>query len=248
MSTELKGKIAVVTGSSRGIGRAIALKLAEMGANVAINYNQSEAAAQEVVKEIAAGGSESIAVKANVSDSEEVKAMFKEITDKWEKVDILVNNAGINRDTLLLRMSEQAWDDVINTNLRSAYLCTRAALRTMGRQKQGRIINIASIAGIMGNLGQTNYSAAKAGIIAFTKSVAREVGQMNITANAIAPGAITTDMTDALKPEIKEFILERIALGRFGEPQEVAELAGFLASDKAAYITGQVLIIDGGIV
>jgi len=176
-----------------------------------------------------------------------VKAMVEQVTDKWSKIDILVNNAGINRDTLLLRMSDDAWDDVINTNLRGAYLCTKFALRSMMRQEWGRIINIASVSGIVGNIGQSNYAASKGGLIAFTKSIAREMGSRNITVNAVAPGYIITGMTDKLPPERKEAILAMIPLQRFGQPEDVAELVAFLASDRAGYITGQAITIDGGL-
>lgn len=247
ISSELEGKVSLVTGASRGIGRAIALKLSSLGSKVVINYREKEEAANSVVEAIASQGGEAMAIKADVRDSEAVKALVQAVTEKWEKIDILVNNAGINRDTLLLRMSDNAWDDVINTNLRATYLCTKFALRSMSRQRWGRIINIASIAGIIGNMGQANYSAAKGGIIAFTKSVARESGSLNITANAIAPGFIVTDMTDKLPQERKDFILKMISLQRFGKPEDVAELAAFLASDRASYITGQVIGIDGGI-
>ena len=247
ISSELEGKVSLVTGASRGIGRAIALKLSALGSKVAINYREKEEAANSVVEAIASQGGEAMAIQADVRDGEAVKALVQAVTEKWEKIDILVNNAGINRDTLLLRMSDSAWDDVIDTNLRATYLCTKFALRSMSRQRWGRIINIASIAGIIGNIGQTNYSASKGGVIAFTKSIAREAGSLNITANAIAPGFILTDMTDKLPQERKDFILKMIALQRFGKPEDVAELVAFLASDRANYITGQVIGIDGGI-
>ena len=244
-SLELEGKVSLVTGASRGIGKAIALKLSSLGARVVINDISLETA-EGVVSEIKSRGGDAFALVADVRDSESVKKMMSEITDRWEKIDILVNNAGVNRDTLLLKMSDEAWDTVIDTNLRGTYTCTKFALRSMMKQRGGRIISMASIAGIIGNAGQTNYSASKAGIIAFTKSVAREVGSLSITANAIAPGFISTEMTDKMPEERREAVLQFIALRRYGTPEDVAELAGFLAGERASYITGQVIGIDGG--
>jgi 3-oxoacyl-[acyl-carrier protein] reductase len=247
---ELEGKVALVTGASRGIGRAIALKLANLGSKVAVNYvaieDSNKTDADDLVGRITHGGGEAMAIEADIRDSEAVRAMVEQVTDKWSKVDILVNNAGINRDTLLLRMSDDAWDDVINTNLKGAYLCAKFALKSMMRQEWGRIISISSITGIVGNIGQSNYAASKGGIIAFTKSIAREAGSRNITVNAVAPGFIVTGMTDKLPSERKEAILGMVPLKRFGQPEDVAELVAFLASGRAGYITGQVITIDGG--
>ena len=247
---ELDGKVSLVTGASRGIGMAIALKLASLGSRVAVNYvaieERNKADADAVVKEIADRGGEAVAVEGNVSDSEAVKAMVEDVAEKWGKLDILVNNAGINRDTLLLRMSDDAWDAVIDTNLRGAFLCTKFAVKHMMKQQWGRVISLSSVVGRVGNAGQSNYAASKGGVIAFTKSVAREMGSRNITVNAVAPGFIVTEMTDRLSPETRDGLLSLVPLARLGQPEDVAELVAFLASDKAGYITGQVITIDGG--
>jgi 3-oxoacyl-[acyl-carrier protein] reductase len=244
----LKGKTAVVTGASRGIGRAIALELAEHGANVVVNYSGSEAKAHEVVEAIKEMGGQAIAVRANVANMDEVQAMMKEAVSQFETIDILVNNAGITRDNLLMRMKEDEWDDVININLKGVFNSTKAVTRQMMKQRSGRIINIASIVGVMGNAGQANYVAAKAGVIGLTKSTARELASRHITVNAIAPGFITTDMTDKLSEEVKTEMLKQIPLARFGEAADIASVVSFLASEKSAYITGQTLHVDGGMV
>jgi 3-oxoacyl-[acyl-carrier protein] reductase len=249
ISVNLENKTALVTGASRGLGKAVALKLATCGADVAVNYRSSDEAAENVCREIEKMGRKALLCKTDVSDSEAVKQMVRRITDELGGIDILVNNAGIVKDSLILRMSDESWDEVINTNLRSAYLCSRYALRSMISKRWGRIINISSLAGVIGNAGQANYSAAKGGMIALTKSLAREVGSRNITANAIAPGFIVTDMTMGNLPEeSRDDILARIPLGRFGTADDVAELAAFLASEEASYITAQVIGIDGGII
>ncbi|WP_404450040.1 3-oxoacyl-[acyl-carrier-protein] reductase [Sutcliffiella horikoshii] len=244
----LKGKTAVVTGASRGIGRAVALELAEHGAKVVVNYSGSEAKAYEVVETIKEMGGEAIAVRCNVGDIEDVQAMMKEAITQFGTIDILVNNAGITRDNLLMRMKEDEWDDVININLKGVFNATKAVTRQMMKQRSGRIINIASIVGVMGNAGQANYVAAKAGVIGLTKSTARELASRHITVNAIAPGFITTDMTDKLTEEVKAEMLKQIPLARFGEAKDIASVVSFLASEKSAYITGQTLHVDGGMV
>ncbi|MFF2449857.1 3-oxoacyl-[acyl-carrier-protein] reductase [Neobacillus sp. NPDC058068] len=244
----LAGKAALVTGASRGIGREIALELARQGANVAVNFAGSEAKANEVVDEIKALGREAFAIKCDVSNVEEVTEMVKTTIDGFGKLDILVNNAGITRDNLLMRMKEEEWDDVININLKGVFLVTKAVTRQMMKQRVGRIINIASIVGVSGNPGQANYVAAKAGVIGLTKTTAKELATRNITVNAIAPGFITTDMTDKLSEEVKAEMLKQIPLARLGEPKDIAKLTTFIASDDSSYITGQTFHVDGGMV
>jgi 3-oxoacyl-[acyl-carrier protein] reductase len=242
----LKDQVAIVTGASRGIGRAIAIQLASQGAKVVVNYASSITAAYEVVAEITAAGGEAIALQADVSEENQVDTLIKITLEKFQRVDVLVNNAGITRDTLLLRMKLEEWQAVIDLNLTGVFLCTKAVSKIMLKQRSGRIINIASVAGQMGNPGQANYSAAKAGVIGFTKTVAKELSSRGITVNAVAPGFITTDMTSDIKAD---GILQYIPLGRFGKPEEIAGMVRFLASDPAAaYITGQVFNVDGGMV
>jgi 3-oxoacyl-[acyl-carrier protein] reductase len=244
---ELTRKVALVTGSGRGIGKAIALKLAEMGCKVAVNDLPESTEAAEVVKEIENRGGEAILVPGTVTETAKVKAIIGIVIDKWGQIDILVNNAGVSSNMAILRLSEEEWDKVLNINLRGAFICSKYALRSMLGRGWGRIINIASIAGLVGSMGRVNYSASKGGLIAFTRSLASEVGSRNITVNAIAPGFIATKMTEDLPEEAKNMILSRATLKRPGTPQDVAELAGFLASYGAGYITGQVISIDGGI-
>ncbi|HHD0277214.1 TPA: 3-oxoacyl-[acyl-carrier-protein] reductase [Staphylococcus aureus] len=239
-------KSALVTGASRGIGRSIALQLAEEGFNVAVNYAGSKEKAEAVVEEIKAKGVDSFAIQANVADADEVKAMIKEVVSQFGSLDVLVNNAGITRDNLLMRMKEQEWDDVIDTNLKGVFNCIQKATPQMLRQRSGAIINLSSVVGAVGNPGQANYVATKAGVIGLTKSAAREFASRGITVNAVAPGFIVSDMTDALSDELKEQMLTQIPLARFGQDTDIANTVAFLASDKAKYITGQTIHVNGG--
>lgn len=239
-------KSALVTGASRGIGRSIALQLAEEGYNVAVNYAGSKEKAEAVVEEIKAKGVDSFAIQANVADADEVKAMIKEVVSQFGSLDVLVNNAGITRDNLLMRMKEQEWDDVIDTNLKGVFNCIQKATPQMLRQRSGAIINLSSVVGAVGNPGQANYVATKAGVIGLTKSAARELASRGITVNAVAPGVIVSDMTDALSDELKEQMLTQIPLARFGQDTDIANTVAFLASDKAKYITGQTIHVNGG--
>ncbi|GIO06304.1 3-oxoacyl-[acyl-carrier-protein] reductase FabG [Brevibacillus reuszeri] len=242
----LAGKTALVTGASRGIGRAIALKLAEAGANVVVNYAGSEAAAGETVTLIKELGRDAIAVRANVSSTEDVNEMFKAALEHFGTIDILVNNAGITRDNLLMRMKEDEWDDVIATNLKGVFNCVKAATRPMMKQRSGKIINITSVVGVLGNAGQANYVAAKAGVIGLTKTAARELASRGITVNAVAPGFIDTEMTAVLPEDVKAGLVGQIPLARLGQTDDIASVVLFLASDAANYMTGQTLHVDGG--
>lgn len=242
----LVDKVALVTGGSRGIGRAIVLELAQAGCDVAINYHGSEEKAREVAREVEALGRKALVVQANVADSASVDNMVKQVIETFGRLDILVNNAGITRDNLLMRMKEEEWDEVINTNLKGVFNCTKAVTRQMMKQRAGRIINISSVVGALGNPGQTNYAAAKAGVIGLTKAAARELASRGITVNAIAPGFITTDMTAVLDEKTIEQLTSQIPLARLGTPEDIAKAVRFLASDDAQYMTGQTLHIDGG--
>ena len=241
-----EGKVALVTGASRGIGRAVALKLAAEGSKVAINFAGNLAKAEEVKSIIESNGGEALLVQGNVADFETVNEVVKKIVEAWDRIDILVNNAGITRDNLLLKMSESDFDEVIATNLKGVFNCTKAVTKLMMKQRTGRIVNMSSVVALMGNAGQANYAAAKAGIIGFTKSAAKEFAPRGITVNAIAPGFIGTDMTNAIPEKIRDEMLKNIPLGRFGNPEDVANAVMFFVSEDAAYITGQVICVDGG--
>lgn len=244
----LLGKTAVVTGGSRGIGRAIVLKLAEMGANIVVNYTSSPQKAEEVVALVKEMGREAIAIQANVSDSDAIQKMMQEVEEKFSTIDILINNAGITKDTLLMKMKDEDWDQVMDINLKGTFNCTKAVTRKMMKQRSGKIVNLASVVGVMGNAGQANYAASKAGIIGFTKSVAKELATRGINVNAVAPGFIQTEMTDILSDEVKEAMMANIPMKLLGTPEDVANVIAFLCSDDAKYITGQVLHVDGGMV
>jgi 3-oxoacyl-[acyl-carrier protein] reductase len=245
---DLQGKVALVTGASRGIGRAIAIRLAELGANVVVNYFKSADAANQVVDEIKSKGGNAIAVQGDVSKFVEAGNVVKATTDAFGRLDILVNNAGTTRDNLLALMKEQDFDYIIENDLKSVFNCSKAALRQMMKQKYGRVVNITSVSGVMGNPGQTNYSAAKAGVIGFTKAMAKEYAPKNIAVNAVAAGYIPTDLTNALPQDVKDNIVKFIPMQRFGTVEEVADVVAFLASDRASYITGQTIAVDGGMV
>ncbi len=241
-----EGRVAIITGGGRGIGRAIAVRIAQEGANLAISYRSNDDAAEETAKEVREAGAECELFKGDVSSPGDVEALFKGVGEAFGRVDILVNNAGITRDNLMMRMKEDEFDEVLQTNLKGTYLCTRAALRPMVRARWGRIVNVSSVVGLVGNAGQANYAASKAGIIGFTKSVAREVAQRGITANVVAPGYVETELTGSLPAEVKDQIRAQVPLGRFGGAEEVAEVVAFLAGEGAAYVTGQTIAVDGG--
>lgn len=242
----LEGKIALVTGAGRGIGRAIALKLAKKGATVIVNYNGSKERAEEVVKTIQENGGEAFAYQCSVSDFEACEKMIKDVITQYGHLDILVNNAGITRDGLIMKMKEEDFDAVIETNLKGTFNTIRHTTRWMLKQKSGKIINISSVSGVLGNAGQANYAASKAGVIGLTKTMARELASRGITVNAVAPGFVETDMTEVLSDAVKEASCKQIPLGRFGKPEEIANAVAFLASEEADYITGQVISVDGG--
>lgn len=242
----LKGKIALVTGAAKGIGRAIALALAEEGATVVVNYNGSKERAEQTVEEIRALGADGLAYQCNVADTEAALTMVKEVTARYGRLDILVNNAGVTRDNLIMKMSEEDFDAVISANLKGCFNTIKAASRQMLKQRAGRIINITSVSGILGNAGQANYAASKAGIIGLTKTMARELASRGITVNGVAPGFVDTDMTRALPEGVKEAAVKQIPLGHFGKPEDIAHMVAYLASEKAAYITGQIISVDGG--
>ena len=245
---DLDGSVALVTGASRGIGAVIASRLAKAGAKVGVNYRTSREAAEGVVEQITKAGGEAIVVEADITQEDSAASAIKQVVDQWQRIDILVNNAGINRDRLLLRMSSDDWDQVLGVDLKGAFLCTKHVMPHLIKQRKGRVINISSVVGISGNPGQANYAAAKAGLIGFTKAVAREVASRSVTVNALAPGYITTGMVEELNEETRKRILDRIPMGRFGTSEDVAEAVVFLCSEGASYITGQVLTIDGGMI
>ena len=240
------GRVAIVTGGGRGIGRAIAARLAGEGAQLAISYRRDDAAAEESAQKVRKAGVRCELFKGDISSPGDVEALFEGVNDAFGRVDILVNNAGTTRDNLLVRMKEEEFDEVLRTNLKGTYLCTRAALRPMVRARWGRVVNVSSVVGLVGNAGQANYAASKAGIIGFTKSVAREVAQRGITINAVAPGYVETELTGSLPENVKERIREQVPVGRFGEVEEVAEVVAFLVGEGAGYITGQTIAVDGG--
>ena len=245
-NSDINGKTALVTGASKGIGKAICLELAQMGVKVAVNYNSSKSEAEQVVQTITDMGGEAFKIHADVSDLEQVNAMVDKVSDEWGGVNILVNNAGIINDGLLMRMSDEAWHRVMGVNLNGTFYCTRATLRHMVRERWGRIINIGSVVGIRGNIGQTNYSSSKAAIIGFTKSLAKEVATRNITVNAVTPGYISTETVAGLSQRQKDTIMTWIPQGKFGNTEDIASMVGYLASEKASYVTGQIISVDGG--
>lgn len=247
-SEELTGRIALVTGAGRGIGRSVALALASKGASVVIHYNESRDGAEKTANEIRDNGQNAMIVQANIGVAEDVEAMITTVIDSWEKIDVLVNNSGVIKDNLIIRMSEDDWDYVMNIDLKGVFLTTRLAARSMIKQRWGRIINIGSVVGLAGNPGQSNYAAAKAGLIGFTRSVAKELAPRNITVNMVAPGYIVTDVTENLPDETKDYLTSMIPMKRRGQPEEIADAVAFLAGERSTYITGQTLNVDGGIV